>query len=197
MRARGRQRRMQTLVTAESNGNKLGEGSTPTAVKKGAGGSALGPTPRTSYHLNCSKLSARGFVRCYLSRYRLETRAVGLPGLAHALGDAMSAPAYFISRGYGSPMHLDPSRASQDGVCAASPTATPPPVISSGSRASTTSSGCSPCRRRSSVSLLAQPRVALLLPPAGRRRPPRDAAHAGPRPRAAWPRPRFRQPIPT
>ena len=44
----------------------------------------------------------------FLSRYRLETRkAVGLPGLAHALGDAMSAPAYFISRGYGSPMHLD------------------------------------------------------------------------------------------
>ena len=59
--------------------------------------------------LNCSKLSwLEGHVAPRLARYRLETRkAVGLPGLAHALGDAMSAPAYFISRGYGSPMHLD------------------------------------------------------------------------------------------
>ena len=41
--------------------------------------------------LNCSKLSwLEGHVSPFLSRYRLETRkAVGLPGLAHALGDAM------------------------------------------------------------------------------------------------------------
>ena len=59
--------------------------------------------------LNCAKVSSlEGFVAPRLSRYRLETRkAVGLPGLSHALGDALTAPAYFISRGYASPMHLD------------------------------------------------------------------------------------------
>ncbi len=96
-------RRMQTGL---SNGNK--HPLHTYAHKKGSGWER-DRTYAADVVLNCSKLSwLEGHVAPRLARYRLETRkAVGLPGLAHALGDAMSAPAYFISRGYGSPMHLD------------------------------------------------------------------------------------------
>ena len=59
--------------------------------------------------LNAAKVCAlETFVAPRLARIRLEFRkAVDLPGLHEDLGDAVSGPAVFISRGYASPMHCD------------------------------------------------------------------------------------------
>ena len=153
-------RRMQTGL---SNGNK--HPLHTYAHKKGSGWER-DRTYAADVVLNCSKLSwLEGHVAPRLARYRLETRkAVGLPGLAHALGDAMSAPAYFISRGYGSPMHLDKTATCfpEATLCAetkfhrvdlpSTPSTRRSRRRSCGSRASTTSTGSSPCRRLRSSS---------------------------------------------
>ena len=110
----------------------------------------------------------------------------------------MSAPAYFISRGYGSPMHLDKTASCfpEAMLCAeiefhrVDLHAIDALNLRAGHPLGQGQAQLRLAVRRADGfgRLLAQPRVALLLPPAGRRRPPRDAAHAGPRPRRRRPR---------